>query len=372
VILRTVQGRILALVFAVFFVSSVAISATGLILFSSADTLTTSVGSEPNALVVYSTSARVPETSELPLKLGATLAGVQGVIAVVPEVTVPVSFYGRVVILRGLPLGSNGGPAAGNDTIILGASLRPRLDFMDGQQLSVFSFFQNRSYAFTFGGVSSSGQPYDDELTTNLAAAQTLRGFGPGTVSIFEVIVDPSKFAPQALEAAIGSPPGGQPSGAPNLSYLPLTSFSGLSPTSVVNQILGRSVGLSESVFWAMVGVVSASSLMLLYFGLSWSAAEYSGVLGLLTAIGLRPSRAARQLTALLAAVAALAGAVGYSAAFGALSLLTSLLSVRVFFHALVIQQSLGLLAFSAVFPAAFVGLVLPPVIRRIGRDAEV
>lgn len=63
---RTVPRRIFVLVFLVFLVSSVAVSATGLILFSSADSLASAAGAGPDTLLVYSSTSRVPETSSFP------------------------------------------------------------------------------------------------------------------------------------------------------------------------------------------------------------------------------------------------------------------------------------------------------------------
>jgi hypothetical protein len=128
----------------------------------------------------------------------------------------------------------------------------------------------------------------------------------------------------------------------------------------VIDQVLGRSVGVSESVFWAMIVVVAAACSLMIFFGLSWSVGEYSGVLTVLVEIGLTRQRAAFRLVVAFALVGAAAGLVGYFLAYGALTALVQKLSVRVFFHSLLVQQSGGLLAFSFLFPVAAVVIGLP------------
>ncbi len=374
---RTVPRRIFVLVFLVFLVSSVAVSATGLILFSSADSLASAAGAGPDTLLVYSSTSRVPETSSIPLSVEKPVSEVRGIVSTLPEVTAPVSVGGMVVFLRGANLSalasaegisllSGSWPAAqDNRTVVLGSDLAASLRVASGQQVGVFSFFQNKTYILTVGGTFRSGPPFDDEVLTALPLAQTLRGFDAKTVTMLSLTVDPAALDSEALQATVASLKAAAPSSSPvNLALLPLSSFANLSPSSVIDQVLGRSFGLSESVFWAMVAVVAVACLTMIFFGLSWSVAEYSSVLSILNNIGLTRERATANLAAAFAVVGALAGAAGYLLAYAALSELAGAMSVRVFFHALLIQPSVDLLLFSLLFPVAAVIAILPLVMR--------
>jgi hypothetical protein len=376
-LVKTIPRRILALVFLVFLVSSVAISTTGLLLFSSADSLQADAGGGQNTLLVYSSTSRVPETSAIPLSVGPKVSSVAGVISTVPEVTAPVSADGKVVFMRGANLtalaaaqgltlvsGTWPGPND-NSSVVLGSTLAGALRLAPGSQLSIFSFFENRTYTLTVSGVLKAGAPYDDESLSSLRLAQSLRGFGSGTVTMFSVKVDPASFDSHAMQSAVASIQSSSPSRSPiDLSLLPLSSFSSLSPSSVIDQVLGRSIGVSESVFWAMVAVVAVACLAIVYFGLAWASTEYSSILAVLTSIGLTRGSATVYLASAFALVGVAAGAVGYGVAYLSLGALSPALSERIFFHSLSIQPSSGMLAFALIFPLAAVLLILPVVLR--------
>jgi len=147
-----------------------------------------------------------------------------------------------------------------------------------------------------------------------------------------------------------------------NLSLLPGGNLGGSAPSNLVNRLLERSVGLSLGVLWAIVVVVASSSLLMLYFGLSWCVEESSTTLSSLLTMGMSKRRAGSLFAVSTAGLGAAAGVGGYFVSYLFLFGLAKLSSLQLFFQPLYVQQSWLVLLISASFPVAATFLLLPIV----------
>jgi len=124
------------------------------------------------------------------------LAGLAGVERVVYEVLTPVVYGSRIYILRGLrkedlEIVAGGYSIVGEDfedtclnCLWVGSGIAEKLGLRLGDTVILYSIFTSSSYVFTVRGVIYSNSPLSHEFVTTLVAAQTVRGVGPGQVSV--------------------------------------------------------------------------------------------------------------------------------------------------------------------------------------------
>jgi hypothetical protein len=365
---KAVPRGALALSFVVFLVVSVAASTTGLLLYSSSSALLSPLGGGGGVAVIYSNSTRAPETGSVPASIAVNASGAAGVRAVLPEVLSIVSVDGSVAFVRGTDvpafvqlehatLASGAWPGS-NGSLAAGEWIASRLGLRAGENVTLFSLQTNRSFSFVVSGVFSSPHPYDYELVTTTGEARAMAGLRADRLTIVRLFVD-SSFNGASLYRYLtpkgGGHGGGQP--LPNLNLLPVGAVSG-SGSTIVDQLLVRTVGLSLDLLWAIVVVVVSASLLMLYFGISLLVGECYQTVSTFISLGMSKRRAASLLSALTALSGVSAGAAGYFVSYLLLS--AGVASPEVLFQPLSVQPELGVLALSASFPAAVTLLFLP------------
>ena len=163
------------------------------------------VGDGGGVLIVYSESAKTPQTSIISLSAYDKLKILDGVEALSPEV-VAVALAGESpVIVRGIDLELFSSfydlqPVKGalllnhSDQALAGSRLATRLNLRPGDRLILRSVFSNSFLEVRIVGIFESKSTLDDELLVPIYAAQWLRGLPRDAISMLRVKVDPSKL----------------------------------------------------------------------------------------------------------------------------------------------------------------------------------
>jgi hypothetical protein len=350
---------------------SAASTVTGLMVSEVPTALASIVGTGGNVISVYSNVSRLPETSTVALSALPKLESLLGVTIVSPEVLSPALANDEVVFVRGVNVTSFMAldhpvlvrglwPNGSVNTVLVGSRLAGNLKVNPGDSISLASFEGGPSHQVVVSGIFQTNTARDDELITNLGLAQQIRGVDGGTVSLYRVEIDPSRFNSSALLVALGANqssgavPGGQATQILPTSVL-LTAGKYLvgEPVQAVDMILARNLGLSESSLWSLVVVVVLCSALAVYYGALWTLDAYSPLFNLLGSIGMSRRRKTGYLVLIVGLGSLVACLIGFVAGFYGLVYVSGALSVKVLFHSFIPTFNLGAALAAILLPTA-------------------
>lgn len=371
-LVRLTRWRELAGLLAVVLLLSVAVSMTSLLLNGTVGAFASSSGAGSN-IVILSGGGRVPETGAVDLASLKNATHLPGVEAYSPEVYAPADLGGQVVVARGVnysqfaalqPVSPVNGLliGLGPNTVYVGEGLARSEGVAVGSDITLRGLLANSSVRVQVAAVISAGAPYDSEVISSIPVAQALRGLSPGQVTFLRLKVDPSTFNRALLVQTVGT--GGLGEANPlvrEVQLAPTTLLISIVPpdsqTPSLTAVLGRGLGLVESVFAALDGVVLLVSLLAVYFAASYWVGSVRPVTDVLTAVGLGRGRLTGQLLAVAVPPSLLAGALGYLVAYLVAGALAAQGSLMFFFQPIQIAFTPSSLLISALGPAVAVAV---------------
>ena len=206
---RYLKKKSILYLFTITLLVSMLFSITALSLVSFYKGFAAYLGEDENIVVIYNRRSMAPFTGLIPLQLIGILKGVEGIVAVSPEVIVPCIIDDKTLFLRGVILDefikinnievSEGGFFTLHDLnhVIVGRGIAKRLNLKPGDRVIVLGVVVDQYIELVVKGVFMSNTPLDDEIIAPLHIGQWLRGVDYEYVSFIRVrinrkIVDPS------------------------------------------------------------------------------------------------------------------------------------------------------------------------------------
>ncbi len=359
-LLRYFRVRGWPLFYILVFLSSLYISALGLTVDGIYRVASSETLPSENVYVVYDRGSSTPFSGLVPLGLALNISRIDGVLAVSPEVVVPVAIGDRHFVLRGVTSSffrvSNITVVEGGlidldrGEVLLGIEVAGSLGVKVGDSLMLAGVLGKSYLEVVIAGIFRSGSVLDEEIVAPLFIGQWLRGSDYNYVTMIRVLVDPQLFDPSEIEGLWGRVEA--PSEA-ELSILPLRAVK-VRPGAVGSVSSGgllesylRRYGLSYSVInVALFSTGLLAGLATIY------ATIVMGVLqgrqsSILISIGASSRRIKLVLFSKLATAALAAMLMGLMAAIFYTSL--SLGSVKVLYHGIRVVPSVGVVVSEAV-----------------------
>ncbi len=190
--------RRLAVLLAVVVAASMLAGVTGILLLGARRGVEAFAAPTRGVAVVYDASSRTPFTGLLPMGLAQSLAGVEGVEAVSPEVLAPCLVRGEPVFLRGVVPENfsetveleilEGRSLSGNPyEALVGKRVAERLGVGVGDRILAVGVLKPVYAELVIVGVYETGTPLDDEILVHLETAQWFRTSSYGQVTLLRV-----------------------------------------------------------------------------------------------------------------------------------------------------------------------------------------
>ena len=167
-------------------------------------TLTNIISSNKNNMLsIYSGSASTPFTGLISRDYEERISSIKGIEKVWSELVVPCVVNGKTIIIRGIErnmLSKLIGEEYVEKAIIynrawIGTKAAEYLNIKTGENIIVYSLFNNIPLVLRISRIVKLPEPYDNEIIVSLETAQLLRGVGENTVSLIKVIYDPEKIS---------------------------------------------------------------------------------------------------------------------------------------------------------------------------------
>ncbi len=362
--------------FVLVFLLSGAAASTSMLLSGSSGAFLSSLGGGAD-VVVLSGGGRVAQTGAISLQDFRNASRVPGVEALSPEVFAPALMGNRVVVVRGVnvtqfeavqqasSIGGLGALSPGE--VYVGSSLARSAGLSVGGTIALRGLLADYSSSSKVAGVVSFGPPYDDEVISSLQTARALRGLSSDQVTLLRMKVDPATFNSTLLMQALqGRSAPGASSAPPNpliqqLQLAPTSVLVSVSPSGSVppslNTLLGRGLGLTESLFKSMYAVVLIASLLAVYFATSLWIGGARESLETLSGVGMARRRLVLWLLGVSVPMSVVAGLLGYISAYVVVRAQAAAGTSQFFFHSLAFSPDAVAIATSLIGPALIVGV---------------
>ncbi|MEM3815870.1 MAG: ABC transporter permease [Candidatus Bathyarchaeia archaeon] len=179
--------------------------------------LTAYLGEGEDIIVVYNPKSRTPYTSSVPAYLAETLASVNGVVAVSPEVMAPCLLKGQAVFLRGIVLESfiklNPFSIVEGDSlsqshanyVIVGWRIAEKLRLKVNDKVLFHGVLADRYVEAEVRGIFISNSIIDDEVLALLHVGQWLRGMDYNSVTMIRLKINRTVISPSEILKAISA-----------------------------------------------------------------------------------------------------------------------------------------------------------------------
>lgn len=181
------------------------------------------LGEEEDVVAIYNRRSSTPFTSLIPVSLAFQITSLEGVLAVSPEVIVPIMVEDTSAFLRGIMpenftrltllamLQGDRLELTDLKSAIVGTRLAERLGVNVGDQVLVFSVLKEHYLELEVEGVFKSETPMDDEILAPIYAGQWLRGVDYGYATIIRVRIDRSRLNAESLWKALAEEAASEP-----------------------------------------------------------------------------------------------------------------------------------------------------------------
>lgn len=344
------------------------------------------LGEGGGVVAVYDPRGGTPYTGLVPASLAERLAGVNGVLAVSPEVIAPCLLNGEAVFLRGIvPSGFvrlspvevvEGEFLDGGDvsSAVVGENLARRLGLRVNGHVLLLGVLADRYAELRVKGVFRTGSMLDDEVLAPLHVGQWLRGSGYGWVTIIRLRVEGGGALDEvrraiAAEALGGAEPGRaqQPPGErpppPPVPWAAARLRPGDVGVEEASRYMARYLekyGVTrEAVLVLSVAVFLFSSLAVILASEA-AVAQHRGEVEVLRALGASRRLLKADLAVKLSPWILASSAAGMLAASAALAAIQELGRLQVLSHEVPLQLDplTALLNFALAFALALVGIL--------------
>ncbi len=201
VLLRVQRIRAIGVVFVSVLLLSLSVSNIAMIINGVYDVLNNIIApNKSNMISIYSGSALTPFTGLISREYEQKLSEINGVKEVWAELVVPCIAKGRAIVVRGIEdsflrelLGLHN-----NNTIIysyawIGEGAAKYLGVKVGDEIVVYSLFNNMPLMLKIVRIVRLPEPYNDEILVSLETAQLLRGVHGGLVGLIKAVFNPTK-----------------------------------------------------------------------------------------------------------------------------------------------------------------------------------
>jgi len=353
--LKLIPWGSLKLIVIILLVVSTATSITGLYVVSISKTLTDILTLGSDDFLILSSTSKTPYTGVI-TDLSSYFRGIEGVGLVSPEVLTPVVVGGRVVFLRGVnitlfkDLGvvkylSGSWPESQYD-VLVGSRLSNYLGVNVGDSILITGIPTGKEVRVFVRGTYVSNTPLDDELLSTSSLAKELRGIQGNYVTLVRV-----RFVGYVNKSLIPnylSPT--KDSSIPSTVLKSLKVVEGGS--ELLDEVLGRGVKMSSNFLWSSTLLVITSSVLAIYYGISWVLNNLNDVLTTLRFLGLSRFRVALLVITKLLILSITSGILGYLTSYSILKLVFDLLKPQILAHTIELVIDSKVLLLTTLVPS--------------------